>query len=70
MFAYMKLQVSVESPRGLRAVLKSVYSSPPISEKEFYTPRPSLDAEDIDEEGGQSIDKGLGIRIQQHITYI
>ena len=51
-------------------MLKSVYSSPPISEKEFYTPRPSLDSEDIYEEGEKSTEKGLGIRIQQHITYI
>ena len=37
--------MSVESPRGLRAVLKEVYTSPPISEPDFYHPKPSLDDE-------------------------
>ena len=38
--------MSVESPRGLRAVLKEVYTSPPISDRDFYHPKPSLDDED------------------------
>ena len=36
----LNFKVSVESPRGLRAVLKEVYTSPPISEPDFYHPKP------------------------------
>lgn len=39
------LKVSVESPRGLRAVLKEVYTSPPITEPDFYHPKPPPDDE-------------------------
>ena len=32
------VKISVEQPRGLRAVLKSVYNSPPLNDLTFYQP--------------------------------
>ena len=55
----MCLQVSVESPRGLRSVLKHVYTSPPISELDFYTPRPALESENEDGEIEHVVEKGI-----------
>ena len=49
-YYFYLFQVSIESPRGLRAVLKHVYGSAPINEPEFYTPRPALKSGDFKSE--------------------
>ena len=34
------MKISLEQPRGLRAILKSVYHSSPLNEATFYDPSP------------------------------
>lgn len=62
--------MSVESPRGLRAVLREVYSCPPISEPEYYSPKPSKESGGYKERSIDSVAQGNGVKISLFLSKI